>query len=68
MLLLVSPILPSFRLAAIIFFFCKIFCKQRQQKAIIKKGKKKVGIMIRKKTHCHRHTRLPVSPHAAVAK
>lgn len=43
-LLLVPHILPFFRLAAIIFFFCKIFCKQpqkKQQKAIIKKGKER---------------------------
>lgn len=43
-LLLVPHILPFFRLAAIIFFFCKIFCKQPQkkkQKAIIKKGKER---------------------------
>ena len=41
-LLLVPHILPFFRLAAIIFFFCKIFCKQPQKKkAIIKKGKER---------------------------
>ena len=42
-LLLVPHILPFFRLAAIIFFFCKIFCKQphTKKKAIIKKGKER---------------------------
>lgn len=47
-LLLVSHILPFFRLAAIIFFFCKIFCKQQQKAIIKKKGGQNAGITIRK--------------------
>lgn len=63
-LLLVPHILPFFRLAAIIFFFCKIFCKQPQKKkAIIKRGKERWHYDQEKPiviTHC-----LAISPHAA---
>ena len=64
-LLLVPHILPFFRLAAIIFFFCKIFCKQPQKKtkSYYKKRGKNAGIMIRKPSPSA--TRLATSPHAA---
>lgn len=58
-LLLVPHILPFFRLAAIIFFFCKIFCKQPQKKkkSYYKKGERTLAL----RSGNHRH-QPPVSP------
>lgn len=56
-------LLPFFRLAAIIFFFCKIFCKQQQKERFSNRGKERWchGQETRRisAAPCH------ISPHAA---
>lgn len=57
-----SHILPFFRLAAIIFFFCKIVCKQQQKSYYKKRGKRRLAFWSGHPSSPH-----PVStpPHAA---